>query len=682
MKTIGMREQKPICGISVCNPFDIEESYVNQTVDYAIQKGYNHIQFIGPIHHPVKGNIDGMVFYRKYAQFNNEKDETYVNLATRVLNAACEKASAAGIKTYVWHHELELPSGFKEAFPNILNKYQDIEVSGPEVKDFLEHKIIDFFEQYPKMDGIILTLHETKVPLLKLKDQKLDKVERVKYVTKILYDTCNRLGKELIVRPFASVEEDYALMTQAYEEISKDMLVMDKWTQFDWSLCLPHNAFYKKIKKNPLFVEADIFGEYFGKGRLPLMLKSHIMEKHAYCEQFAPAGYCARIDRSREKPFGDVNAVNMDIMHACLTGKDVDEAIDEFFFEKYSESGSKVRKLMEPTEEILRKIIYLNGYYFSELSIFPSLNHSKNHFYFEIMKDAYTLVSDEWFIPRDWQRGTIDELIVEKQEAKLLAEKLYEEVLLLKSELAKEDYETLRVKFYNLAIVASVWHVLTTVFLYYTKYFEFQNESYKTKLYEALVELELLDQNGKREVGEQFYCVKGNRCTDNAYFDFIPNFINEVKQSFEYEKSVVLEMRQKEDLIDYVVCGGGFEGHELKKEVNFSDTMMINNKLCRIPDTLRGLTWCTVNGHGWFSYLLQVKPGVENKIRIYCGSNTSDLDVQVTIGNEIKEIHESCEEDKVIEIVYTPLLNEEKVRIRFDKIAGNTPYIYLLEVNA
>ena len=141
-------------------------------------------------------------------------------------------------------------------------------------------------------------------------------------------------------------------------------------------------------------------------------------------------------------------------------------------------------------------------------------------------------------------------------------------------------------------------------------------------------------------------------------------------------------MRQKEDLIDYVVCGGGFEGHELKKEVNFSDTMMINNKLCRIPDTLRGLTWCTVNGHGWFSYLLQVKPGVENKIRIYCGSNTSDLDVQVTIGNEIKEIHESCEEDKVIEIVYTPLLNEEKVRIRFDKIAGNTPYIYLLEVNA
>ena len=113
----------------------------------------------------------------------------------------------------------------------------------------LFRKYCDFFTAYPKMDGIILTLHETRIPLLKLKNQKLSKIDRVKYVTEILFNTCKSLGKELIVRPFASIEEDYEMMTKAYEQISSDMVIMDKWTQFDWSLTLPENRFFSKIKK-------------------------------------------------------------------------------------------------------------------------------------------------------------------------------------------------------------------------------------------------------------------------------------------------------------------------------------------------------------------------------------------------------------------------------------------------
>ena len=282
-----------IKGIAVCNPVDIDKDYLLFTVDYAAKMGFNHMQIVGPIHNAVKGNIDGMTLYHKYSIFNDERDLAYVKYTMEAVNEACVKTMAHGIKTYVWHHELELPSAFKEVYPEVLNNCGDIEVTHPLVKDFLKHKIIDFFYAYPNIDGIILTLHETKIPLLKLKDQKLDKIERVKYVTQILFDTCKGLGKELIVRPFASLEEDYVMMAKAYEEISTDLLVMDKWTQFDWSLTMPHNAFYAKIKNNPLFVEGDIFGEFFGKGQLPLMLKEHIADKYAYCESFAPKGYVA-----------------------------------------------------------------------------------------------------------------------------------------------------------------------------------------------------------------------------------------------------------------------------------------------------------------------------------------------------------------------------------------------------
>ena len=106
-----------------------------------------------------------------------------------------------------------------------------------------------------------------------------------------------KYGKELIVRPFASIAEDYEMMAKAYEEISKDLVVMDKWTQFDWSLCLPHNKFFEKIKNNPLIVETDIFGEYFGKGNLPMYLYDHIKEKYEYCPKYNPIGYCSILNK-------------------------------------------------------------------------------------------------------------------------------------------------------------------------------------------------------------------------------------------------------------------------------------------------------------------------------------------------------------------------------------------------
>ena len=87
-----------------------------------------------------------------------------------------------------------------------------------------------------------------------------------------------------------------------------------------------------------------------------------ITNKFNYCEKFSPVGYVARIDRAGLDPFGEVNEVNLIIMHAVLSGDNVDEKIDEFFEEKYGKAGGAVREIMENTEDILKKIIYLNGY--------------------------------------------------------------------------------------------------------------------------------------------------------------------------------------------------------------------------------------------------------------------------------------------------------------------------------
>ena len=667
-----------IKGISTLNPVDVKRDYLMFTVDYAIKHGFDHYQLIGPIHDGVKGNIDGMTFAKKYAQFNGEKDAEYVNYCLEAVNEALEKLASAGIKSYMWHHELDLPAGFNAAFPEALNADGDIEVTHPTVKDYLENKIKDFFESYPKMHGIILTLHETKVPLLKLKNQKLDKIGRVKYVTEILYNTCSSLGKELIVRPFASIEEDYEMMTKAYEEISRDLVIMDKWTQFDWSLCLPSNKFYSKIKKNPLFVETDIFGEFFGKGRLPLMLREHIISKFAYCEKFSPVGYVSRIDRAGRDPFGEVNEVNLNIMHAVMSGEDVDGKIDEFFRDKYGELGAAVREIMEPTEDILKKIIYLKGYYYSQLSLFPNLNHCKNHFYFEMMKDEFRLASGEWFIPIGWERGTLESVLTEKASAVTGSEELLEKLMVLEGRMPRDDYNSLYVKFKNLELSAKIWAALTDVFYNYAKFFELSDTAYEIRFREAVARLDALNSAGKSSLGDDFYCISGDALDGAGKFELIPIFTDEVIKSFETERATN-ENLLSEKLYDYIICGGGSEGHALMKEVNFSDTLIRDGELCRIPGNKRGAEWSTINAHGWFGYELSVKPNCENKIEIKIGSFTDTLEVKITLGDEVTELREPCSGKRTVELSYIAR-KEKSVRIRFDKISGSTPCIYNIKV--
>ncbi len=674
-----MREM--IKGIAVNNPWDIDKEYLLFTIDYAAKMGFDHVQIVGPIHDVVRGNCDGMTPYRKYSQFNDEKDMPYVEYNLDAVNAACDKAKGYGIKTYMWHHELELPNNFREAYPETLNSYGDIEVTHPIIKDFLENKIIDFFYSYPNMDGLILTLHETKYPLLKLKNQKLDKIARVKYVTQILYDTCKALGKELIVRPFASIEEDYVMMTKAYEEISTEMLVMDKWTQFDWSLTMPHNAFFKKIEKNPLFVEADIFGEFFGKGHLPLMLKDHIAKKFEYCEGFKPKGYVARIDRSHEIPFGGVNEVNNNILRAHYYGEDVDAAIDAFMEAKYPGAGAEVKALMEKTEAILIKTIWLKGYYFSQLSLFPNINHSKNHFYFELMRKNSEIASNEWFIPKNWKPVTIEAILEEKAEAVAESQALYDELCALEAKIETEEYQKLWKKFYNLMMVTKIWMEYTKIFINYVKYFETREEQYKAALEQAYTDIMAINDEGMRVLGDGFYTQSTKEVfSKEGKVIKVNRFVEEVKESFELELEATKALEAEAGLVDFVVCGGGLEGHKLQKEVNFSDVLARKGGVCRIPGDARGAEWCSINAHGWFSYEIALKPGAENEIIVEWAAYNEDIDAVVTIGDSEFEIHEQAPEKKEVIFKYTAGAGEDKVRIRFDRLSGNTPCVYTIKV--
>ena len=131
--------------------------------------------------------------------------------------------------------------------------------------------------------------------------------------------------------------------------------------------------------------------------------------------------------------------------------------------------------------------------------------------------------------------------------------------------------------------------------------------------------------------------------------------------------------------MDFIVCGGALEGHRLQKEVNFSDTLVMEGSLCRIPGNRSGLTWSRINAHGWFSYQLQVRPGVENRITVSLAGAGTALDVKITLGQQEYELHKPHPHRQELTLSCTP--ETDRIRIRFDKISGNTPCIHTVRVS-
>lgn len=674
---------KPTKGISFLNPVKVEGEYLKKCAKYAIEHGIKHFELVGPTHDPVRGNCDGMTLFRKYAQFNEDKDVAYIKYCEKELNEALDMVDAHGIKSYYWHHELEVPAKFDELYPEVLNDRGDVEVTHPLIKDFLVNKIEDFFYTYPKMSGIVLTLHETRIPLLKLKNQKLGKIERVKYVTEIVYEACKRLGKELIVRPFASIAQDYDDLMTAYEQISSDLTVNDKWTKYDWSLTKPHNPFLKRIK-NPLVVEADIY-EYFGKGFLPLMLKKHITEKVKYCSQFDPRGYVLRIDRDGYTPFGTPHEVNLEIMEAALDGRDIDEAIDAFFRREYGEYGDIVRSVMEDTEDLQIKALHAGGRALHWLSSFPPLF---------TMKNTYRIFRDDFIMPESmkehgYEKPDIDVVLADKKEAiAKIGEKLAI-VESLKGKLDEDKYYQLWMRFKNFDIVAKIFEQLCITCYSIARYFEHHDEKALAEIYQSIDIMRELDREGFEALGpKDFHCEALSLKKNNAFRKYgLGSDSTDPRDGHVYlldrllRPAVDMEVAKDRELraenpVDYVISGGFSEEHNRKSEPNFSAALTMPDGPCRTAGSQRGSMWSVVKAHGWFSYEMKVNPGVENTITVEGKGEGGTLSIDLAIDGDMTRHSASGEGLVKITRTFTPAPGVDKVTVRIDRNSASLPFIY------
>jgi hypothetical protein len=156
-------------------------------------------------------------------------------------------------------------------------------------------------------------------------------------------------------------------------------------------------------------------------------------------------------------------------------------------------------------------------------------------------------------------------------------------------------------------------------------------------------------------------------------------YVRDVRESFKAECDATAKLKA-EGHYDYVVAGGGAESHGLMKEVNFSDTLVRNGAPCRTPGHKPGSNWSSINAHGWFSYEMAVKKNSLNTVSCTLEGSGGQLDVKITVGDVSKEFHITGEGLHTLTLDYSAK-NEEYVRIRFDRISANTPFVYSVTVD-
>ena len=140
-----------------------------------------------------------------------------------------------------------------------------------------------------------------------------------------------------------------------------------------------------------------------------------------------------------------------------------------------------------------------------------------------------------------------------------------------------------------------------------------------------------------------------------------------------------VETRRKllaRNVTDFVIAGGFSEEHHTKSEGNFSACLTMEDGSCRTAGSQRGSVWSVVKTHGWFSYEMKVKPGVENVLTVTGKGEDGNFNIDIEINGEMKRYNKSGE--GLLDIIhrFTPEKGQDTVTVRIDRNSSSLPFIY------
>lgn len=173
----------------------------------------------------------------------------------------------------------------REIYPDLINPDNEVDMSSEFVYEFIGKQIDELFELAPALSGIELWIMErATVKIARLKKQRISTDEIIANIVNTIHQHLAPRNCKMDVDLHTSGGETrtlHSLMNAARKH--NDILVSADNTIGDYHLHLPFNNHFKEaVKSNPVIVNFDLNGEYWGKNFVPTsainQYESHIEE--------------------------------------------------------------------------------------------------------------------------------------------------------------------------------------------------------------------------------------------------------------------------------------------------------------------------------------------------------------------------------------------------------------------
>jgi hypothetical protein len=446
--------------LSPHHPTPMDLDYLLRVVEAARTYGYNAIQICGDTHDG--GNLDGITEFKRFPRANQVQDREGVRRRREILQKTCKAAHAFGMKVFFWHHELWFPSRLEEVYPNwfveaprnaftrdlYVTRVPRVTPDAP-IWEYMDAKFDEAFDQCPELDGTVMTIQESQVPVYCLFDDFEQQVEALVDQYRRLEVAHARVGREWLIRSFAWREHEYRVVTEAIQRWQPKVPVESKGVPMDWHLWYPYDPLLGKFKGMVNHVEIAPSCEFYGALRHPVGHPHYYTENLRFAAECGHTGASLRLDRVGLSVLGGPDEGVLAAVGRWMQdpgGTDTDAVYCEWIAGRYGlsadDAGLFFRGIMENCWEATCHTYYHDKIYIGDAT---SLGYDRNFF----VAERHCAVEYDDPAP-----------LAEKEQAVAAAQRALAVLASLRGQLKPADHADLDYRLNSLELVARFFRAL------------------------------------------------------------------------------------------------------------------------------------------------------------------------------------------------------------------------------
>jgi len=350
----------PFRALSPHHATAMDLDYLMKVLDAAEAYGFNALQICGDTHGA--GNLDGVTVFERFPKANDVQEMDGVRRRREILRTVCRAAHDRGMEVYYWHHELWFPQRLPEVYPDWFaaapknrftrDLYTDrvprIEPGAP-IWDFMDAKFDEAFAQIPELDGTVMTIQESRVPVYCLFEDFEQQVEALVDQYRRLEAAHRRAGRKWIIRTFAWREHEYRVVTEAIRRWRPGVPVESKGVPMDWDLYYPYDPLLGEFEGMTKHVEIAPSCEFYGCTTHPVGHPWLYTSNLAFAGERGHTGAAVRMDRAGTTMLGGPDEGVLACIGAWLNdpaGTDVGEVYVQWMMERYGVDRPTGRRMV------------------------------------------------------------------------------------------------------------------------------------------------------------------------------------------------------------------------------------------------------------------------------------------------------------------------------------------------